>query len=86
MEKYVVLGSNREIAVFNMIDGGPPVRYPLFSNNDGAKSAANITCTGILCDEYQIIAFGKICDSTPPGFHSADGRAITVVDFFSLDS
>ena len=58
MDKYVVLGCEENVLVFNMVDGGPPVRHPFSSGTERTDEGVEIA-SGLLCDEYQMFAFGS---------------------------
>ena len=68
MGKYLVIGyrSKGEVAIFNIVDGGPPVRHSFpveVEAVEGEAASLNVQRKGsadLLCDEYQIFFFGKI--------------------------
>ena len=84
MEKYVVILSMKDVAIYNMIDGGPPVCHPFLSNGGlgvGASALNDVGNSGrhLLCDDYQIFTFSDL-----PGKRVRLGKpaAPTVLDFF----
>ena len=89
MGKYLVVGykSKGEVAVFNIDQGGPPVRHP-FPAEGGAAPEVRLESSAddLLCDEYQIFLFGKIyrpADFYPP--YPPPENFLNVVDFLSSE-
>ena len=74
MEKYVVILSMKDVAIYNMIDGGPPIRYSFSSNGTLAVGEfplpVGVMGSALLCDDYQVFAFGR---KTKPSFYDDYG-------------
>ena len=76
-----MVSSRKEVAIFNMIDGGPPVRHLLLSNGSlgvGEFELSGVPSTGraFMCDDYKMFAFGANVSS------ASYEPVLTVVDFF----
>ena len=89
MGKYLVVGyeSSGEVAIFNIVDGGPPVRHS-FPIDDGAASSnwQSQDSADLMCDDYQIFLLGKIPRTTDPSANPPFKRVLNVVDFLGFDN